>query len=769
MAGLPDGLTALEISALTQTRAAHTDSLRRLFDEQHQRNTAVLQQTPTLGDAVRSEVLPFTIDLGAGSLTEAQNNALAALEKSAARIAIESLISLAKVNDIDHLGGGLELIGPLLMTLGIVDYKGRQFSIEHGHTSIGYYSALSALGFLPRERVIEQFRRSLDIAGHVLWVPGGTPIGSGRLGITVPATVGWSLGLKAAHDDSIVFCHTGDAGWISGQSLNGMIGASLHGAPVVFVMHRNAIQLSGTTKQIMPKDPRPIIASLGVEILEIESLHDHAQLFGAYKRAAELARSGKPVLIYPVGVENATVADFGKRYGIENEAAHFAAKHNVPLDRKIHIPGSLMSYRDPHAMLECLFLVNELPGGEGHHDGGMKGRDGAAVLTNPMLQASPAEQSALDQLQKQPKRVVAQRKRPAVGSSNLVLDAADVAAVSLPGTDKGVSARAGSEAAYAAVAKKYPSQCFFVSADLNPSTKLGKAAAMLAPGHAFEMSIEEQAAMLMTDGLSLVTDKPQLNAFATFAAFVEGIAREGLEFWRYQRNLNGVNEGLNVIVHMSHVGSNTGRDHFSGWSLDWINLALGYVPFLHRFYAPADARAAFIAVRDAAAHYGGHIVAIPRDTLPVLTKQGSTDPLWQAGDAWAPTTTLRSNRDAKSVILTIGAPSYLAAAAADKATAQGVPTDAIIVNGFPLADDFFDGIASRYSRVLTIEDGLIGTPQSGVRGFAGVAATSLQSTGIALHHFGIVDPAVAPSETFQELWEHFGMTEAGLLRILLER
>ena len=181
------------------TRAAHSDSLRRLSEEQQARNATLLTETPTLGNQVRSEALPFTLDLRAGELSDAQNTALAALEKTAARIAIESLISLAKVNDIDHLGGGLELIGPLLMTLGVVDYKGRQFSIEHGHTSIGYYGALSALGFLPPERVIEKFRRSLDIAGHVVWVPGGTPLGSGRLGVAVPVTAGWSLGLRAAH------------------------------------------------------------------------------------------------------------------------------------------------------------------------------------------------------------------------------------------------------------------------------------------------------------------------------------------------------------------------------------------------------------------------------------------------------------------------------------------------------------------------------------------------------------------------------------------
>ena len=71
-----------------------------------------------------------------------------------------------------------------------------------------------------------------------------------------------------------------------------------------------------------------------------------------------------------------------------------------------------MSYRDPHAMLECLFYVNELPGGEAHHDGGMKGRDHAAALANPMLQVGADEQAALDRLRQQPKRTVVSTARP---------------------------------------------------------------------------------------------------------------------------------------------------------------------------------------------------------------------------------------------------------------------------------------------------------------------------------------------------------------------
>lgn len=749
-----------------------SNPLARLTREQDERNAALLRHTPTLGREVRSDVLPFALDLARAGLGAGTDTTLAALEKTAATIAIESLVSLGRANDIDHLGGGLELIGPLLMTLSVVDYDAKHYAIEHGHTSIGYYAALAALGFLPRERVIDAFRRSLDMAGHVSWVPGGTPIGSGRLGVSMPVGTGLALGLKAHHGkDAFVICHTGDAGWISGQALNGFIAASLHGAPITFVMHKNGIQLSGTTERIMNKDPRPIVKSLGITVLEIPSLHDHARLFEAYREAYRLAQDGRPSLVYPLGFgpgEGATVQRFGEKYGIAEAVTKFAARHQVATSTPIWIPGSLMSYRDAEAMTQCLFYVNGLAGGEAHHDGGMKGRDEASVLGNPMLALSAEEQQALTELRAVPARQVVSSARPPRGTANLTLDAADLAGIKLPNPDKWVSARAGTEAAYVAVAKKYPQSCFFVSCDLNPSTKLGKAADLLPAGHSIEMSIQEQAATLLTNGLAFSSTRPQLNVFATFAAFIEGIAREGFEFWRYQRNLDGPNEGLNVLMHLSHVGACTGRDHFSGWSLDWVNLALGYLPYLRRFYAPADARAAFIAVRDAAAGMGGHIVAIPRDVLPVLTKKGTSEPIWSAEDAWEPVTQLRTEPGARAVVLALGAPAYVAAAAADRATAAGVPTDVYVVNGFPVPDTFFDGLAGKYRHVVTIEDGLIGTASAGLRGFAALVAGRLAAAGLKINHFGIVDPQIAPSEAHLQVWEHYGMTEERLAEALLE-
>ena len=98
-----------------------TDPLAALTTDQDARNRALLSQTTYCGARFESRVLPFTLDLAAGALRPDDEVALAALEKTAARTAIEALISLAKAGDIDHLGGGLELIPALLMTLACTD------------------------------------------------------------------------------------------------------------------------------------------------------------------------------------------------------------------------------------------------------------------------------------------------------------------------------------------------------------------------------------------------------------------------------------------------------------------------------------------------------------------------------------------------------------------------------------------------------------------------------------------------------------------------
>lgn len=739
------------------------------WSAQQKRNAALIANSTYMRDSFTSQALPLTVDIATtADLDGATLDALEALERQAARIAIKSLVTLGKLGEVDHLGGALDLIPALLLTQILTDYRKIEYTIENAHCSIGYYANLAALGFIDQQVVVDKFRQSLDIPGHVSWVPGGTQLQGGRLGVMVPAAVGQSLAKRAIYGNgSWVVCHTGDAGWVSGQALNGFNAADLHRAPVTFVMQRNGLQLSSACHHILNKDPRLMVSAMGIEILEVPTLLDQELLYSAYREGYRLALEGRPSMIYPTGYGRgvddsspATVADIGKLFGIEAEVKAFADKNGVPLSAQIWIPGSLMSYRDVVSMLECIFLVNDLPGGKDHHDGSMKGRDEAAVLGNPMMVLKPEHEAVLAKLRAAAPRTVVTKARPAPGSPNLVLSAEALKSVALPMPGKAVSARAGVEPAYALIAKTFPEKMFVVSCDLDPSTKLGKARTFLAADHQFELSIEEQIAAIVTNGLSCGSvDEPQFNVVSTFSAFFEGIAREGCEMWRYQRNLNGVNEGLNVCFHLSHVGACTGRDHFSGWSLDWITLAMGYLPYIHRFYAPADARAAFIAIRDAAANYGGHIVAIPRDNLPILTKQGTTEPLWEADSAWEPVTTYRKYPGATRAILAMGATVYLAEEASNALLKAGLPTDVYVVNGLPTLDtEITDLVAAYPGGLVSVEDGIIGTRATGLRGFASLVASNALGSGVPIDHVGIVDPRVAPADGHPEVWEHFGLT-----------
>ncbi|MGB1789807.1 MAG: thiamine pyrophosphate-dependent enzyme [Limisphaerales bacterium] len=712
-----------------------------------------------------SQVLPLNIDIaGTDALDDKQIATLQALEIEAARISISSLASLATIGELDHLGGGLDLIPSLMLTLAATDYEKVQYTIENAHASIGYYSSLAALGYVDRDSVVHKFRRGLDIPGHVSWVPGGTQLNGGRLGVMIPVAAGQAMGMRARDPQSWVVCHCGDAGWIAGQALNGFNAADIGNLPLTFVMQRNGIQLSDSNKNVMDKDPRPMVEAMGVEIIELNALFDTAEMYKAYKHAHSRAMEGRPTMIFPTGYSSSDSekVDFNwlaNRFGIGAEVEAITGKNGVSMDQEIWVPGSLMSYRDIVPMLECVLLVNDLPGGVDHHDGHMKGRDEAEVLGNVMLTRDETQQAAFDEISGAVKAEVTTNARPAAGTANLTLNAEQLAEISLPEAGKKTSARAGSEAGYAAVAKAHPNDTFIVSCDLNPSTKLGKAAAQVPAQNQIELSIEEQAALLVADGLAMSSYKPQVNVVSTFSAFFEGIAREGLELWRYQRNLNGVNEGLNVIMHMSHVGACTGRDHFSGWSLDWVTLAIGYLPYVDRFYAPADARGAFVAVKDACARYGAHIVAIPRDNLLVLSHEDG-NALYNPDSEWEAVTPLRKHDGAKTAILALGATAGIAQDAAEQ---LGGSADVYVVNGLPLPDGFLADIFEKYDGVVTAEDGIIGTRCTGVRGFAGLVLSAASDSGTKSEHVGIVDPRIAPSEGHDEVWEHFGITSDAIV------
>ena len=145
--------------------------------------------------------------------------------------------------------------------------------------------------------------------------------------------------------------------------------------------------------------------------------------------------------------------------------------------------------------------------------------------------------------------------------------------------------------------------------------------------------------------------------------------------------------------------------------------------------------------------------------MPVLAKQDSDEALWNPEDAWEAITSYRKYDGAQKAVLAFGAPAFLAGQAVEKSKE---PVDVYIVNGLPLPDAALDELIAKYpAGIVTVEDGIIATPALGLRGFASLVV-SVNQGRVPLGHVGITDPSIAPSHGFDEVWEHFGITEAAL-------
>ncbi|MFT6562141.1 MAG: hypothetical protein ACJAX6_000519, partial [Limisphaerales bacterium] len=96
---------------------------------QQERNDQLIADSKYMRPSVTSQVLPLQIDVGSTDTLDAKQIAtLQALEIEAARISISSLASLATIGELDHLGGGLDLIPSLMLTLAATDYEKVQFT-----------------------------------------------------------------------------------------------------------------------------------------------------------------------------------------------------------------------------------------------------------------------------------------------------------------------------------------------------------------------------------------------------------------------------------------------------------------------------------------------------------------------------------------------------------------------------------------------------------------------------------------------------------------
>ena len=232
-------------------------------------------------------------------------------------------------------------------------------------------------------------------------------------------------------------------------------------------MHRNGIQLSGPTAQGHGPRSAPRRVEPRHPVIEIPSLHDRAGALRGLPRGARASRrpgsrrsSTRRATARPARTR-VTVRRFGEMYGIGAEVAQLRRRNTRwPSTPRSGFPGSLMSFRDAHAMLRVPVL-RERPAGR--RGASRRRHEGHATRprcsANPMLQLSGRRVGGAGA----PARAAGPRgrdRRPAAeGHAEPRARRRRTSPRSrCPAPTSAVSPRAGSEAAYDAVAQKYPRQ-----------------------------------------------------------------------------------------------------------------------------------------------------------------------------------------------------------------------------------------------------------------------------------------------------------------------
>ena len=210
-----------------------------------------------------------------------------ALLKTFSKSCRRSILEMVTNAQSGHPGGSLSCIDFLsLLYLERIAESNEPVVVSNGHISPAVYSVLAELGVIPKERVIQTFRKPEDLyEGHVNRKISGVWYGTGPLGIGSSVAAGLALGKKIKKEVGYVFLLMGDGEQQEGQVYEMMNFAAKYklGNLVAFI-DENEVQLSDSLEEIMPMNIRGHYEAAGWQVLEVDG-HD----FEAMARALESA------------------------------------------------------------------------------------------------------------------------------------------------------------------------------------------------------------------------------------------------------------------------------------------------------------------------------------------------------------------------------------------------------------------------------------------------------------------------------------------------
>ncbi len=218
---------------------------------------------------------------------------IADLEGMAARMRRSILdVALEAGARSSHFGGGLSFVDVMATLYGsVMNYdpanpewaERDRFILSKGHGVLGYYTALSDIGVIPKDDLLTFEQTGSYLLGHpVVNRSKGIEFSNGSLGMGLSLGIGTAIAATKLGRAFRVYVLIGDGECNEGSVWEAaMSAAHFKLGNLVCIVDRNRLQQTGTNEDIMPiGDVAAKFGSFGWHVSEVDG-HDVGQIYDA--------------------------------------------------------------------------------------------------------------------------------------------------------------------------------------------------------------------------------------------------------------------------------------------------------------------------------------------------------------------------------------------------------------------------------------------------------------------------------------------------------